>query len=111
MSSIRTNKIDAMHRLYGVDPGDGICADCQHLVKTVWDRTYYKCALYGVSHSEATDWRKHWQACILIDHDPEPDNWVPVVERLKHEPRGTERTELDGQIGIEEILNDGKQND
>lgn len=100
MNRIRGRKIDAMHRFYGVDPKERICDDCPHLVKRFYDRVYYKCSLYGVSASEATDWRKKWQACMLIDHDPEPDNFVPVLERLKHSPKLSEPP-VEGQIRME----------
>ena len=99
----KRNKIHAMHRMYGPDPLGRICADCPHLVKRVRDKTYYKCVLYGASNSAATDWAKKWQACMLIDHSPEPDNFQPVVERLKHMPKEDEP--LEGQMTIEDMIN------
>ena len=54
-------------RMYGYDESHR-CGDCVHLVKTVANRTYYKCELIGISASEATDIRlkdvacKRWEA-------------------------------------------------
>ena len=104
MSYNDRNKIHAMHRLYGPDPLGRICADCPHLVKIKRDKTYYKCTLYGVSASVATDWAKKWQACMLINHDVEDDNFQPVLERLKHESRPDEP--LEGQMRMEDMINE-----
>lgn len=104
MSYLAGRKIEAMHRYYGVDPGRRICDDCQHLVRyEAGNKVVYKCALYGLSHSEATDWRKKWEACALISHDTNED-WTPIIELLRHEPR-RHNVPLDGQISIEEVAN------
>lgn len=79
-------KAEAMHRLYGKDPAGRKCGECVHLVRIKRDRTYYKCALYGISSSLSTDWRVRWDACELINHDPEPDNFYPVKDRLQTVP-------------------------
>lgn len=98
-------KIDAMHRLYGIDGMNRKCGECVHLVKHKRDRTYYKCSLYGMSSSVATDWRVRWPACKLIDHDPEPDNFQPVMERLHTVPGYTGRRrpaeQIEGQTEME----------
>ena len=49
-------------RMYGYDESHR-CADCVHLVKTVANRTFYKCELIGLSASEATDIRLKDPAC------------------------------------------------
>lgn len=107
MSYLAGRKIEAMHRYYGVDPGRGICADCHHLKRyQAGNKVVYKCVLYGTSHSVATDWRKQWEACALISHDPEPDNFVPVFERVQHEPRRHREPPLKGQMDVEDFLNE-----
>ena len=94
-----------MHRLYGDGPAESKCGECVHLVKIKRDRTYYKCALYGVSNSVATDWRVRWDACGLISHDPEPDNFQPVKDRLHtvpvNEQTRKQPEQIDGQIEME----------
>lgn len=96
-------KIDAMHHFYGCDPLNGKCKDCPHLISGDYhDRKYYKCTVYGCSHSEATDWRISYDACGLIDHDF-PENDKRVIDILKHEH--IQKTEqLPGQISVEEML-------
>jgi len=47
---------------YGTGPPDTQCRSCQHLICGGRIR-FFKCALYGDSASEATDWRKKWPAC------------------------------------------------
>lgn len=96
MGKLNGRKIEAMHRLYGA--GKGKCRDCPHLVVNYWGRNFYKCALYGRSASEATDWRISWPACGLIDRDPEMDNWVPVIKRYE---RVMTVEQIPGQISME----------
>lgn len=96
MGKLNGRKIEAMHKLYGF--GADRCENCPHLVKHVWGRIYYKCSLYGDSASEATDWRLSWPACGLIDHDPEPDNWIPVIKRYE---RVVTIEQLPGQISMD----------
>ena len=75
-------KIDAMYQYYGKSTGR--CENCPHFVKREWDRVYYKCTVYGVSSSEATDWRKSYTACGLIDK-PFPDGETRAVTRIRPE--------------------------
>ena len=69
--------IDAMYRYYG--RGTGICGNCPHLKHKFFDRYYYKCSVYGDSNSEATDWKKSYFACGLIDK-PFPESDRRIVE-------------------------------
>ena len=89
-------KIDLMHRLFGKTDGK-ICKDCFNLYKRVWDKTYYKCTVYGDSASEATDWRLKYPACGLFNKD-----WRcgGEIVRLVKPERAVESEEkpLDGQI-------------
>lgn len=72
-------KIEAMYSVYGT--GIGICAECPHFRKKIFDRTYHKCTVYGDSNCEATDWRKNWKACGLIDK-PFPSGDRRIVETI-----------------------------
>ena len=69
-------KIDAMYHYYGRDHANRKCEECEHLIHGNYhDKGYYKCTVYGCSHSEATDWRKSYHACGLIDKPfPAEDN-------------------------------------
>lgn len=106
-------KIDAMHSLFGKSPGKR-CKDCPHLFRRTYDRSYYKCEVYGDSCSFATDWAQSWEACGLIDGD----HWRwyqirqrdgTVVNMLKHESRkAMVQEECKGQIRMEDLLNENQ---
>ena len=59
-------KIDLMHSMFG-RTAEKKCKDCSHFKSIEFSRTYYKCEVYGLSHSEATDWRVNYPACGLFN--------------------------------------------
>lgn len=61
-------KIDKMHILFGVTK-DHICKECSNLEKHTYDKTYNKCACYGLSASQSTDWKVSNQACGLFNQN------------------------------------------
>lgn len=89
-------KIDAMHHFYGY--GNGLCGECPHFVRRQYDKTYFKCSVYGTSHSEASDWRKSYIACGLIDK-PFPADEKRIIERVTRDQRQEEQ--LLGQIRMD----------
>ena len=93
-------KIDAMHHYYGRDHCGRKCSECDHLIHGEYhNRTYYKCTVYGCTHSEATDWRKSYPACGLVDHDfPEHDK--RIIDVLKHD-RIKKTEQIRGQMTME----------
>ena len=98
-------KIFAMHKRFGTC-GAFRCKDCSHLIKGKYhDRGYSKCELYGMTHSEATDWRLSYQACGMFGTEQDMDRWVPVLELVKHEPKGPE-PQLAGQMDIGAFLSE-----
>lgn len=59
-----TRRIGKMHQKHGHGPEGARCGDCQHFGRKASNtRSYFKCALFGVSSSTATDWRMSWPAC------------------------------------------------
>ena len=88
-------KIEAMHYYYGY--GVGFCKDCHHFREKEYGRTYFKCLVYGDSDSEATDWRKSYIACGLIDK-PFPEGDIRIVKRIIVNRNDDEP--LPGQISI-----------
>lgn len=53
-----------MRTKFGLGPEGVTCKSCAHLRRLGHhDSSYLKCLKYGVSHSEATDWRAKWPAC------------------------------------------------
>ena len=80
-------KIFAMHKMFGTCNGL-LCRDCRHLISgTYHDKRYHKCELYGLSHSEATDWRLSNTACGMYDMHVKRSEWVPVIERIRNSPK------------------------
>jgi REP element-mobilizing transposase RayT len=57
------DRIKKMWRTHGKRE-DATCGNCQKLrAFDYYNKRYYKCDLYGVSHGAGTDWRKRWTAC------------------------------------------------
>ena len=55
-----------MHARHGLAAKGVCCRDCSHLVRVQHGGTKaLKCRRFGISHSEATDWRAKWAACGL----------------------------------------------
>lgn len=102
MSMKNIRKIDAMHHFYGIDPSERVCIQCDYLIWGEYNgKRYYKCKVYGCSHSEATDWRKSYTACGLISK-PFPDGDKRIVDVLKHS-RIKKTVQVEGQIGLEDL--------
>lgn len=91
-------KIATMHKQYGM-VNEKTCGQCPWLYRSCgYGSAYYKCAAYGKSNSEATDWRKKWTACGLIDGDI--NGITPMLEILKQERRKEPEQPLKGQIDM-----------
>lgn len=98
-------KIQAMHKRFGTC-GVMRCKDCDHLIKGKYhDRGYSKCELYGVTRSEATDWRQAYQACGMYNMPIDMDRWVPILDQIKHSQK-TPEPPLPGQIDFSSILSE-----
>lgn len=94
-------KIDLMHRLFGKCEGH-TCGECSNLVEGRYhDKILRKCKVYGMTHSEASDWAKRWQGCGLFN---KPWGDKPVMRLVKPERTNREeaqRIPLDGQMSLE----------
>ena len=87
-------KIELMHYQFGITPGK-MCRECLNLVSYRCRGTnYYKCAVYGETSSEASDWRLKYQACGMFNKE-----WTgsPIIKLLKHGSKEPE-PELEGQL-------------
>jgi len=91
-------KIEAMHERFGRH--EGKCIDCGNLECHVYNKRYYKCAVYGVSSSAATDWRISWDACGMYN-----SLWTgrSILELIKHESRREPILPPDGQIALDSM--------
>lgn len=93
-------KIEAMHDRYG--RSDGICGECEHFLRYRYhDKNLLKCKAYGLTHSEATDWRVKWPACGLKEH-PLSEDYRHVFDLIKGKREYVD-DQIEGQISIEEI--------
>lgn len=93
-------KIALMHRLFGVCEGHA-CRECGNLVRGRYhDRILTKCKVYGLTHSEASDWAGRWQACGMFNREL---NKQPVIREVVPERKQKEadNTPLEGQISLE----------
>lgn len=93
-------KLPAMHYVYGTTPTPHKCRECCNF-RTFegYNRRYFKCAAYGISNSEATDWGANYLACGLFNIDF--DNQIPLFEQITHQGRKAPAILLDGQVGME----------
>lgn len=97
-------KIHAMHKRYGID-WENTCKGCSHLISGEWhDKRYHKCELYGMSHSEATDWRLSWIACGQFNVSVDTDKMNPVYLTLSH--RREPEPQLEGQMHFSSFLSE-----
>lgn len=92
-------KIALMHRIFGT-AGDHVCRECSNFVNGKYnDRTLCKCRVYGLTHSEATDWAGRWLACGAFNREigrgPVVREVIP--ERKKQE---ADNTPIEGQISF-----------
>lgn len=95
-------KIDLMHREFGFSPGHK-CQYCDNLIVQEANRRYYKCEVYGVTDSEASDWRLSYDACGMYNR---VYNGNPVIRMVR--PWPVPESPLPGQESLfgEEITNE-----
>jgi len=95
-------RIHAMHRRHGIE-WQQTCKNCCHLISGEWrGKRYHKCDLYGMSHSEATDWRLSWMACGMFNVPVDTDRMNPVYKTLSN--RREPEPQLEGQMDISAFL-------
>lgn len=92
-------KIDLMYKLFGAIENHK-CVECSNFCTYQASGTVVKkCSVYGLTSSEATDWRNKYQACGQFN---KPYSGVPVIEKKKHFPHDLEAEQpWEGQIGID----------
>lgn len=90
-------KIERMYDLFGKTEQLKKCESCDHLVAERANRTYYKCEIYGLSDSEATDFRKSWAACGQYNR---PWNGDIPVYKLYTGVSKKEDVQCEGQLSL-----------
>lgn len=62
-------KIELMHQIFGLCKGHK-CAECDNFVTGMYhDKKLQKCTVYGMTHSEASDWRQKYDACGMFNRE------------------------------------------
>lgn len=95
-------KIDFMHLQFG-KRADKHCAQCCNFVEGRYrDRILRKCRVYGLTHSEASDWAMTWTACGMFDQEysgrPLIELRAQETRKLRHGQPGEEP--LEGQEAL-----------
>ena len=66
------NRYRTMQELHGIKEGNDTCKTCDHLMNGYYHgKSYYKCELWIVSHSSATDIRLKNRACNKYERESE----------------------------------------
>ena len=87
-------KIELMHHYFG--RGEEQCRDCSHLQSGRYhDRMLRKCDVYGMTHSEASDWNLSFPAC---GQKNKPYNGGMIIRFVTSKVRADRATEIEGQL-------------
>lgn len=93
-------KIHAMHEAHGKTEGRTCSMCCNFEAYRHHGKRYRKCAAYGLTHSEATDWAGRYEACGLYGTPFEELHRRPMIEVMKRGKKEPELDTLDGQVGM-----------
>lgn len=95
-------KQQLMYKEFGMCDGH-LCGECSNLVEGRYhDKILRKCKVYGLTHSEASDWAKRWLACGMFN---KPYTGGPIIDLVrrgggKRPPEAPEEP-LEGQMSLE----------
>ena len=93
-------KIDLMHYLFG--KADGKCKNCEHYKhlgkNQVCASALRKCEVYGITASEASDWKAGYDACGLFPNKENPYGRNIIELRIGAEKKTEEK--IDGQMTL-----------
>ena len=94
-------KIDAMHRLFGKSPGF-TCRECKNLLHIQANsKLVSKCAIYGDTRSEASDWVQKWCACGKLNEDYRGQPVIKITETWRKRKEKQPDEPLPGQMTLE----------
>lgn len=94
-------KISLMYKMFG--KSEHYCRDCFHFGRIlVGDkRKVRKCEVYGVTASEASDWKASYQSCGLFNKEYDGRNIIDFV--TPERKREIVNEPLEGQIELLEV--------
>ena len=83
-----------------------ICKECTNFVQGKYhNRTLRKCKVYGLTHSEASDWAQKYEACGMFNKDYSGGRIIECVKRGGFRVR--QETPIDGQLTFEGVTDNG----
>lgn len=86
-----------MYELFGKT--DGKCKNCEHYRTFKYrDKSYRKCEVYGITQSEASDWKARYDACGLFPNKENPYG-RDIIELRSGAEKKTEE-QIDGQLNL-----------
>ena len=90
-------KIELMHQLFGIYSGRK-CADCENFVTGIYhDKKLQKCIVYGMTHSEASDWRQKYDACGMFNREYSGTDIIRLVTQDRNMKKSQQ---LENQIDL-----------
>lgn len=99
MKNIR--KLPLMHQRFGRCDGR-TCGECSNLVEGKYhDKVLRKCRVYGMTHSEASDWAKSWPACGMFNQVYRGGPIMALVRHSSCKPAAVEEP-IEGQLSLME---------
>lgn len=88
-------KAERMYKRFGKLTDGRKCKDCDNLIKSVANRTYYKCAIYGNTRSESSDWRISNLACGMMNREY---RGTPIIKLRESHSKPDEQ--IEGQLTV-----------
>lgn len=99
MDNLTLRKWDLMRKKFGKQPTAITCKNCEHLgLYEHHGRAYCKCKVYGISASEATDWKQSAPACGL--YPGIPYNGGSVVREVERGRKKAKPGDIEGQQSL-----------
>lgn len=93
-------KIALMYQMFGKAEGLHICKECGNFVTGRYhNKVYRKCKVYGLTHSEASDWANKYEACGMFNKEYKGRSVIDFVNRNKQR----EADSMEGQLTIEGV--------
>ena len=90
-------KIDLMHKLFGKNEAH-TCGECENMVSQRYrGMILRKCTVYGMTHSEASDWAKKWTACGMFNKPYSDRNVIELVRPSREEEPVEGQLSIDGR--------------
>lgn len=94
-------KQQLMYKQFGMCDGH-VCGECSNLVEGRYhDKILRKCKVYGMTHSEASDWAKRWLACGMFNKTYTGGPIMALVRPVRKQTEATIEEPLEGQLTLE----------